>query len=186
MDLADFPHLTELDLDETAVTGDIRDIGKNDFSSLEYESLILPKGVYCGRGYEFERISDAPQLVRTIYDVNTQLQGKLKLRGRTWFLKLSDDSPDWYPSRAIFNDTPPFYVHLLSPWDRGYRWETANNNPCLMNWLNPEDTEHNDYSRYDREIMNESVKLYDGFYRPPTRRQYNRLREVEEDEDEYY
>jgi hypothetical protein len=43
MDLADFPHLKELDLEGTAVTGDIRDIGKNDFSSLEH--LKLPHGV---------------------------------------------------------------------------------------------------------------------------------------------
>lgn len=35
MDLADFPHLKELGLEETGVTGDIRDIGDNDFSSLE-------------------------------------------------------------------------------------------------------------------------------------------------------
>ncbi len=43
MDLADFPHLKELDLCGTAVTGDIRDIGDNDFSSLE--DLYLPKGL---------------------------------------------------------------------------------------------------------------------------------------------
>ncbi len=53
MDLADFPHLKELVFDNTAyagdeyfrataVTGDIRDIGENDFSSLEV--LTLPKG----------------------------------------------------------------------------------------------------------------------------------------------
>ncbi len=186
MDLADFPHLNELDLDKTAVTGDIRDIGENDFSSLEHESLTLPKGVYCGRGYEFERISDAPQLVSTIYQVNTQLQGKLKLVH--WCLNLSDDSPDWYPSRAIFNDTPPFCVRF-QPWHplRGYRWETANCNPCLVNWLNQENIiELNDYGRaYAEDLINERVKLYDGFYQPPTRGQYNRLREVQ-DEDEYY
>ena len=34
MDLADFPHLKKLDLGETAVIGDIRDIGENDFPSL--------------------------------------------------------------------------------------------------------------------------------------------------------
>ena len=43
MDLADFPHLEQLDLHKTAVTGDIRDIGCNDFSQMEY--LDLPKSV---------------------------------------------------------------------------------------------------------------------------------------------
>jgi hypothetical protein len=65
MDLADFPHLKELDLYGTAVIGDIRDIGENHFSSLEY--LYLPKGVYGGSGYEFLRISDAPDVVRAVY-----------------------------------------------------------------------------------------------------------------------
>jgi hypothetical protein len=65
MDLADFPHLKELDLNETDVTGDIRDIGENDFSSLEH--LVLPKGVYGGNKYELQRISDAPDVVRAVY-----------------------------------------------------------------------------------------------------------------------
>ena len=41
MDLADFPHLKELHLFVTNVTGDIRDIGENDFSSLEDLSSIF-------------------------------------------------------------------------------------------------------------------------------------------------
>jgi hypothetical protein len=49
MDLADFPHLKELNLRGTAVTGDIRGIGENDFLSLE--DLYLPKGVYGCKGY---------------------------------------------------------------------------------------------------------------------------------------
>ena len=65
MDLADFPHLKQLDLGGTAVTGDIRDIGENDFSSLE--RLSLPKSVYGGMGYKFQRISDAPDLVSAVY-----------------------------------------------------------------------------------------------------------------------
>jgi hypothetical protein len=64
MDLADFPHLKILDLEETDVTGDIRDIGDIDFSSLD--RLELPRKVYGGHGYEFQRISDAHDLVRTV------------------------------------------------------------------------------------------------------------------------
>ncbi len=51
MDLADFPHLKTINLNETAVTGDIRDIGENDFSSLE--DLYLPKGVFGGRAINY-------------------------------------------------------------------------------------------------------------------------------------
>ena len=62
MDLADFPHLKSyLNFTrQTAVTGDIRDIGENDFSSLQH--LALPKGVYGGSGYKLQRISDGPNL----------------------------------------------------------------------------------------------------------------------------
>ncbi len=48
MDLADFPHLKVLNLVQTAVTGDIRDVGENDFPSLGL--LKLPKSVYGGTG----------------------------------------------------------------------------------------------------------------------------------------
>ncbi len=65
MNLADFPHLEELELEGTAVAGDIRDIGENHFSLLE--SLSLPKGVYGAAGYEFQRISDAPGVTRAVY-----------------------------------------------------------------------------------------------------------------------
>jgi hypothetical protein len=46
MDLADFPSLKKLDLSDTAVTGDIRDIRGHDFSAVV--SLSLPKGVHGG------------------------------------------------------------------------------------------------------------------------------------------
>jgi hypothetical protein len=65
MVLADFPHLKDLDLRDVAVTGDIRDIGENDFKCLEY--LILPHGVYGGRGYELQRTSDGPDIANLLY-----------------------------------------------------------------------------------------------------------------------
>jgi hypothetical protein len=70
MDLADFSHLKVLYLPQTAVTGDIRDIGENDFSSLE--ELMLPTGVYGGRGYQIQRISDAPDVIRAVYLLKKQ------------------------------------------------------------------------------------------------------------------
>jgi hypothetical protein len=105
MDLADFPHLKKLKLDDTTVTGDIRDIGENDFSSLE--QLSLPDGVYGGRGYEFQRISDAPDLVRIVYLLRKQ---RPALEMEDWYVRLSADSPDWYESDDYEDDTPPFFI----------------------------------------------------------------------------
>jgi hypothetical protein len=96
MDLADFPRLEELDLFKTAVTGDIRDIGDNDFPSLE--QLTLPKGVYGGTGYKFQRISDAPDVVRAVYRFYKQRQ-MLKMNN-SWWLRLLADSPDCYENQG--------------------------------------------------------------------------------------
>ena len=103
MELADFLRLKELDLRFTAVTGDIRHIGSNDFSSLK--ELTLPEGVYGGIGYEFQRISDAPDLIRTVYLLTKQRPG---LRLKNWHGKLSEDSPDWH-GPIPYDDSPPLY-----------------------------------------------------------------------------
>jgi hypothetical protein len=70
MDLADFPHLKELDLLRTAVIGDIRDIGENDFSSLE--ELTLPHSVDGAKGSTLQSISNAHDLVRAVYLLKKQ------------------------------------------------------------------------------------------------------------------
>jgi hypothetical protein len=64
MDLADFPRLKVLNLLYTDVTGDIRDIGGNDFLSLE--ELSLPKGAYGGYEFDFQRNPDGPDLMRAL------------------------------------------------------------------------------------------------------------------------
>eukprot|EP00984_Skeletonema_dohrnii_P037470 scaffold39563_cov205-Skeletonema_dohrnii-CCMP3373.AAC.1 len=88
MYLADFPRLMTLNLVGTSVTGDIRDIGEQDFRTLE--SLTLPKGVYGGRGHEFQHISDVPGVMNALYSLKKQ-------RGlKDWYGELSADSPDWY------------------------------------------------------------------------------------------
>jgi hypothetical protein len=140
MDVADFPRLKELNLRWTAVTGDIRDISENNFSSLEH--LILPKGVYCGMGYEFQRISDGADLMRTLYQLNAK-RPVLSILER-WYVKLSEDSPAWYgPVEDEEEDeTPPFFIHFVKVGSRiGYRWETDHRKPCEVNWLDPEPEE---------------------------------------------
>jgi hypothetical protein len=179
MDLADFPHLKELNLAWSAVKGDIRDIGENDFSSLK--ELDLPKGVYGGAGCEFERISDGPDLIRAICLLNEQRQTRDILMS-SWYGELSWHSPDWYDSADELNtdDTPPFSVCFVRAGSRlGYRWETiGENNPCEVNWLDPEpDKESSNYEEYIIEWarLKKRVGIYKGFYQPPTEEEYRRL-----------
>ncbi len=174
MDLADFPHLKVLNLFGTAVTGDIRDIGENDFSSLE--RLSLPKGVYGGKGYVFQRISDAPDVARVVYLLKKQRPTLAILK--EWHGELSEDSPDWYEPVDEYY-TPPFFISFVEAGSRiGYRWETDNEDPCEVNWLDPEpDRESSDYGKYIEELeqINSEVHLFRGFHQPPTEEEYIRL-----------
>ncbi len=183
MDLADFPHLKQLNLNRTAVIGDIRDIGEHDFSSLE--QLTLPKTVYGGRGYEMQRISDAPELIRSVYLLKKQLPA-LKIEAcygcyhteyNVWHGKLSRDSPDW----------TPFSIEFIRAGSRiGYRWITngiavdalRRPLPCEVNWLDPEpDRGSSDYGKYIEELQGNEwqVDVFRGFHQPPTEEEYHRL-----------
>ena len=187
MDLADFPHLRDLDLGWTAVTGDIRDIGESDFTTLK--NIELPKTVYGGHCYELQRISDAPKLVRAVYLLQKH---RPALKMRRWCGRLSEDSPDWYESveqdmdevrRNVGNHPergPPFYVQFVKAGSRiGYRWENVFRSCCEVNWLDPEpaDSESSEYAKYIEELRKESrrVTTYRGFYQPPTEEEYLRL-----------
>ena len=174
MDLSDFPLLKKLYLLGTSVTGDIRDIGENDFSSLE--ELILPNGVYGGHCYELQRISDAPDLGRAVYTFNKQ---RPSLKNYHWLGTLSTHSPDWYRPRNR-EHLPPFYINIVEAGSRGgYRWTTDfRNGSCEVNWLDPEpDRESSDYEEYivKLEKIQDEIGMYRGFYQPPTKEEYHRL-----------
>ena len=181
MDLADFPHLTELRLDDTAVTGDIRDIGDNDFSSLE-EQLILPKGVYGGASNKLQRISDGHDLVRAVYLLHKQRPILLDIKEWIEFEvvvgRLSEHSPDWYRSAASFRSAP-FSIHFVQAGPRiGYRWQNKFSNSCEVNWLDPEpDRESSEYEKYTEELLEAEgdLEMYRGLNQPPTEEEYNRL-----------
>jgi hypothetical protein len=183
MDLADFPQLKKLDLEETAVTGDIRDIDENDYSSLE--ELLLPMGVYGGKGYKLQRISDAPELMRAVYLFNKKHQGISKLKLKDWCGELSQDSPDWYESMDEI-DTTPFCIRFVQAGSRvGYLWEASfdGGHPCEVNWLDPEpDKESSDYGKYIEELQkierDVNRSSYRGFHQPPTEEEYIRLHDV--------
>ena len=182
MDLADFPHLKELYLDCTAVIGDIRDIGENDFSKLEV--LDLPRGVYGANDYELQRISDAPDLVRAVHLFNKQ-RPALKIMEH-WSARLSRDSPDCYgPDDSTTNYLRPrFWIRFVQAGPRiGYQWTTGLLRgcrcPCEVNWLDPEpDKESSDYGQYIEELQKiENVVVYKGFHQPPPEEEYHRLLE---------
>jgi hypothetical protein len=185
MDLADFPNLKKLDLYETNVTGDTRDIGERDFSALE--RLDLSKTVYGGMGYEFRRISDAPDLVRAVYLLKKQ-RPTLQCWTRHW--KLSEDSPEWYEITNEYDETPPFHICTVKAGSRvGYRWETNNGTPCEVDWLDPEpDRESSDYAEYVTKVeeMNSEVRFFKGFHQPPTEDEYNALLDRFEEEGRWW
>jgi hypothetical protein len=173
MDLDDFPHLKMLNLRNTAVTGDIRDVGERDFSALK--ELTLPSGVYGGTGYVFQRISDAPDVISTLYSIKKQ-RPTLQI---DWYGKLSEDSPDWYEGFEDSVDTPPLFIIFVQAGSGvGYQWETYNDNPCEVNWLDPEPgKESSEYKQYVEELkgIERRLDMYRGFYQPPTEEEYNRL-----------
>ena len=63
----------------------------------------------------------------------------------------------------------PFYIRLVQAGSRsGYRWETANDTPCEVNWLDPEpDRESSSgYAKYNEELQEINIKYatYRGFH----------------------
>ena len=189
MDLADFPRLKELDLFQTAVIGDVRDVGERDFVTLE--TLTLPSGVYGGCHYEFERISDAPDVISALYSLKKQRPSLLL---KYWRAKLSEDSPDWYEGMDIYDQrsSAPIFIAFVQAGSRvGYRWETERGAPCEAIWLDPEpgqESSGSDYEQYIEELRTiEQQTFYRGFHQPPTEDEYYLVWEtVDGCEDDYY
>ena len=129
-------------------------------------------------GYELQRISHAPDLVKAVYLLEKQ-RPALQMDG-DWFAYLSRDSPDWY--QAADDDTnmsPPFRVCFVQAGPRiGYRWEGGYDcvcPPCEVNWLDPEpESDSREYEDYvsDYRRIQRQISLYRGHYEPPTEEQY--------------
>eukprot|EP00984_Skeletonema_dohrnii_P032396 scaffold26504_cov228-Skeletonema_dohrnii-CCMP3373.AAC.3 len=181
MDLADFPRLKQLNLRHTSVTGDVRDIGGNDFPSSE--SLILPRSVCGGIRYEFQSISEVPSFMQAIYLLlqrTPTLFGK-ELPRRAFYWCLSEDSPDWYEyDNTSGCPLPPFYLQIIRAGSRrGWSWYTFyDDHWCEINWLDPEpSSESSGYEAYIEalQFIERCADFYRGYSQPPTLAEYNRL-----------
>ena len=198
MVLADFPLLKELDLYGTAVTGDVRDIGENDFSNLE--KLRLPFGVvgscrFGGHGYKFQHIADVPSIVNAYFRLKRRAKPLFsEMTGLGYCWKLSEQSPDYYAAREEALLHPPLCVSFEKVGTRlGWRWtnlyfgddgddddddDEIEYHSCEINWLDPEPgREDDDYEAYVEELtsIQEEITFYRGYHQPPTEEEYLRL-----------
>eukprot|EP00985_Skeletonema_marinoi_P020501 scaffold12212_cov86-Skeletonema_marinoi.AAC.3 len=188
MDLADFPRLKSLTLYYcSGVTGDVREIGENDFPVLE--RLHLGEGAISSTRHEFQRIADVPSAAEAIYRLNRRDPPLIKIVKNSdyldWNWSLSRDSPEWYAKNdKAGHPPPPLFVDFVRAGSRvGWRWKAKvrnnkNSNTCEINWLDPEpDRESNDYDVYTRELQSiqEDVFCFEGYHQPPTEEEYKRL-----------
>ena len=181
-DFADFSLLEKLCLDETAVTGDIRNIGPRDFLSVRF--LILPRNVYGGN--DIESIESATVIMRAIHS----LKRPELFRSSHW--NLWEESPQYYEVDCRFSRCPPFRVELVKAGTRnGWRWTNCHRRgACEINWLDPEVKETEDgYEQYltDLQALSLDVDFYQGFRSPPTALQHAELcRTIAVDESFYF
>ncbi|KAK1740413.1 hypothetical protein QTG54_008508 [Skeletonema marinoi] len=186
MELADFPRLKSLALYYCfLITGDVREIGENDFPVLE--SLMLGEGAISSTRHQFQRISDVPSAAGAIYRLNRRDPTFIRsLDNFCW--SLSRDSPEWYANNGkAGHPHPPFQISFVRAGSRvGWRWKdltlrlcrSTSTNTCEINWLDPEpDRESNDYDVYTRELQSiqEDVFCFEGYHQPPTEEEYKRL-----------
>mmetsp|Transcript_4740 Transcript_4740/g.7193 ORF Transcript_4740/g.7193 Transcript_4740/m.7193 type:complete len:463 (+) Transcript_4740:242-1630(+) len=187
MDLADFPRLKVLDLRDTAVTGDVRNICGNYFPALE--KLLLPSSVIGGIGYMIHSIiAEVPSFMHAIHRLMRRNQHFIECcdddnNALGW--SLSKQSPDWY-DRVSGSPCPPFDLQIIQvrsrfgwSWCSGYLWSAREPcHSCEINWLDPEpSSESSDYEAYTEEMhgIQQHINFYKGYYEPPNERQYRRL-----------
>ena len=183
VDLADFPQLKSLILRQLdSITGDIRGMGAVTFPKLE--NLILPEHVYGGCRYEIMRISEAKDLIATIYSIKKQRHRHPSLfEGFNWYL--SESSPDWYQEEYGY----PFSCCIVRVGSRlGWRWERKfDYSPDYnfeVNWLDLDPLPakgSSEYQSYTEALQNiqsdmDSYPFFRGYHQPPTEAVFKRLR----------
>jgi len=192
-----------LHLRRTKVTGDIRDIGEDDFPALE--SLDLPYTVHGCVYHTFQLMSDVPSFMHAIHLLLQRNPTLFKEDSfpRAFGWSLSEDSPDWYDSQVsllqhifhmleILSDggetesiespqpEPPFRLQLIQAGSRrGWSWCTFHGeHSCEINWLDLEpSSQSGDYEAYIEGLqrIGRRIDFYRGYYDPPTDEEYRRL-----------
>ena len=164
------------------VTGDIRDIAENDFLKLDF--LDLPIGVVGGNGFEFQRISDVPDVMHAIHRLEKHSKFRV-YKPSHWFL--SEPSPERYRWLGRGCPYPPFEIEFVKAGTRrGWRWLSTGGMAwffcarmaCEVNWLDPEpDRRSSDYETYikDKDRIETGFSAYRGYRQPPTAEQYRQL-----------
>lgn len=190
MDLADFPHLRELNLSNTAATGNIREIGEHDFLMLE--NLHLPNTVYGGMDYNFNRISEVTEFFSSMYDSQQRIIPLV--RYYSW--KLSPESPDAYDQYVspigLGSFEPPFKLTFVQAGSRlGWRWRSyfdgdySRMTSCEINWLDPAPRRgiSEDYRVFRKELgrLQAGITVFRGHHQPPTEADYQRICRNHED-----
>uniref|UniRef100_A0A7S1CVQ5 F-box domain-containing protein n=1 Tax=Skeletonema marinoi TaxID=267567 RepID=A0A7S1CVQ5_9STRA len=178
MDLADFPQLKSLILRQMdSITGDIRDVGAATFPKLE--NILLPYNVYGGQEYMIMRISEAKDLIATIYSIKKQPHRHPSLfEDFNWYLS----APDWYQEEFGY----PFSCCIVRAGSRlGWRWERkmeyTPDYHFEVNWLDPlpakGSSEYQSYTEalQDMQSRMDRFPFFKGFHQPPTEEVFNRL-----------
>ena len=171
-DLKDFPKLEKLNLEDTKVTGDIRNIGPQDFISME--EMDLGHNVYGGKS--FFSIREAPEIMLGWYRLKKRRPKVLD--GRQ--ISLSQNSSEWYElHNFVHKRKMPTDVEFVKAGCRlGWRW--TNGYPggsCEIHWLDPEPHPSEDgYGEYIRAVakIQNNIDFFHGFLVPPTEEEYRR------------
>ena len=113
MELSYCPQLCQLELNETSVTGDVRNIRVNHFPKLA--SLSLPERVYGSK--IIGNIADANEIMMSLSHLMRRQPSIF--RGHQWLL--SESSSDYYPSIPSYG--APLAVEYVFEGSRlGWRW----------------------------------------------------------------
>jgi len=179
MDLAQMPFLEELNLCETRVTGDIRDVTEQDFVRLQ--SLEVTQPIFGGG--PLSSVSQAKDVMQARYHIKRRIPRAFSLIQR---LRLSEFSSDWYEYDEGIRrkQAPPFWVEFVQCGPRtGWRWTNVfDGGQCDIHWLEPEpqmddDCDGNEYHLYldaiDKELH--PRRLYRGFLSPPTHEEHRTI-----------
>ena len=190
-ELYDFALLEEINLENTAVSGDIRTIDERSLVSLK--ALCVGEGVYGGG--RIECIEEVPTLMRARHIL--MRRNPKMFHHWSWMCRwcLSHLSPQWYTGATRTARTtmdgrdrngssaPPLMVEFVTAGNRiGWRWTNRHKGgSCEIHWIDPEPSlsclGEDGWDKYRKELveLERDCKLFAGYLIPPTRAEFNKL-----------